>query len=264
MALFDKIEVKGTKVTHSVVEKELKPAPRKPSVVKPKHVDDINAQLQELAREGHGEPDFSYLSEGAPISEDDTETAVKRVAEMANMLRERAKAVVLAQVALDAANGEYARIAQQDFPDLLREVGLTKMELEDGTKLELKDDIRTSITELNKGKAFAWLRRYKLDGVIKSTLILAFDPGEDKKRQALYDQLVKKGLQPEAKDTVHPQTLKSLIKELRARELPPNATDDQRAMANPPADLFSIFPFSEVKLTEPRDAEPAPKPKKRK
>lgn len=196
------------------------------------------------------ERDDSYLFEAPPQDAGDLKASLARVSEMAHSLRMAQKAFVEATLTLDAAKAELDRIEEVDFPDLLKEVGLTDLTLDDGAKLSLVEDIRCGISEDRKPRAFDWLRRHNFDGIIKSSVSVQFDKGEGKAMKALFLLLMKKKLNPEAKETVHPATLKSLLKEQRSKPVLETDTDAQKAAKQPPADVFAIFPFSKVKLKE--------------
>lgn len=238
--------------TRKVAAAQRAPAKR---VAKPKPGPDLDAVNAELAAGTRApEPDYSYLEEGAPeMGEEDAKASLVRVSAMADRLRKHAQAVIDAQAVLDLAQANYTRIEQQDFPELLREVGLSKMELEDGTKLELLDDIQCGISEDRKPRAFDWLRRYSFDGLIKTQVVLAFDRDEMKQRDKLLKLLEKAKFQPEMKQSVHPATLKSFLKEQRSKPILDTDTVEQKAAKQPPVDVFGIHPFSKVKLTAAKE-----------
>lgn len=205
-----------------------------------------------VADENFGSPeDYGYLSEGQPTQEPvEMKATLKRVSLMAETLRKAQKAAAAAESALKAAKEELARIEEQEFPDLLREVGISDLTLEDGAKLSLVEDIHCGISEDRKPRAFAWLRKHNLDGVIKSAVIVNFDKGQGKEMSKLFEMLLKKKLNPEAKETIHPATLKSLLKEQRNKPVADDDTPLQKEAKQPPADVFAIFPYSIVKLKE--------------
>jgi len=193
-----------------------------------------------------------FLFEPPPSDEADAKTALLRVSEMAEAMRKAQKAVAAATAALAKETADLVRIEQQDFPDLLREVGLKEIKLDDGAVLSLVDDIQCGISEDRKPRAFAWLREHNFDGIIKSQVIVEFGKGEDKARADTIKLLIKSKLDPIAKDTVHPATLKSMLKEQRAKPIEPDDTPKQKDAKRPPADVFGIFPTSKVKLKEPK------------
>jgi hypothetical protein len=77
----------------------------------------------------------------------------------------------------------------------------------------VKDDVYCSISEDNRPAAFAWLAREKCDGMIKTTITVAF--GRDTRESAikLYEQLVKKKADVTMGEAIHSQTLKAFVNE---------------------------------------------------
>lgn len=164
-----------------------------------------------------------------------------RVAAMADMLRQSANRVAALEDDLAKANAELRKIEEEDFPDLLEEVGLTEVTLTDGTKIKLDKDIRCGISEERRPRAHAWLRNNNFGGLIKSVLMLEFGVGQDNEKQEIAKHLAQDlGLSPIAKETIHPATLKSFIKEQREKG------------ESPPEDVFAISPFNKVKLKAPK------------
>lgn len=210
--------------------------------------DNTLSLLAQMADQGGAD----FLSEPPPRDEQDAKTALLRVSAMADLLRKAQKSVAAATAELEKETAALVRIEQQDFPDLLREVGLTELKLDDGAVLSLVEDIQCGISEDRKPRAFAWLREHDFDGIIKSQVIVEFGRGEDKARADAIKLLTKSKLVPIAKDTVHAATLKSLLKEQRAKPIEKDDTPKQKAAKRPPADVFGIFPTSKVKLKEPK------------
>lgn len=175
--------------------------------------------------------------------------ALKRVSEMADVLTAADRAVQDAERALEQAEANYRRIACEDFPDLLREVGLPEVKLADGRKIVLNDDIECGISEERASAAFSWLREHGFGGVIKTELKLQFSKGEEAQVGEVVAAIRALGRAPEVKDSVHWQTLKSLVKEQREAGKPP------------PSDVFGVHEVSQTLVAEPGKAR-ATKPKR--
>lgn len=165
---------------------------------------------------------------------------LKRVAQMAELFRNAAAAVADAQGMLDDAKAEFDKVRLEDFPLLMDEVGMTKVTLEDGTTIEIKPDIDCAVTETNRPLAHAWLRKNEFGGLIKSQLIVSFGKDQDKLRGQVLRMVSQKTDDIEAREAVHPATLKSFIKEQREKG------------KSPPEDLFGIHPFKKAVLKEPK------------
>lgn len=115
-------------------------------------------------------------------------------------------------------------ISQTLLPDLLLSFGLSELKLRSGRTIAVVDDVFVSLTKAKRAEAFAYLREHGMGGVIKSELVVA-----ESERQKLMDAAVPF----QAEESVHPQTLKALVKEQLAV---PNNTF--------PKELFGVFQSS--------------------
>lgn len=177
--------------------------------------------------------------------------ALLRVTKLAGMLAAAEKAVEDAKTQLEKAVADFKRIEQDDLPDLMRELGVTSIKLADGSSVEIVDDVHTGISEERRADAHAWLTANKFDGIIKSVVMIPFDREEVTKARKLVEKLQK--AHPDniitLKEQVHPQTLKSFVKERLAAEAeqPP-----KKGLVKIPRDHFAIVPFVKAKVTQPK------------
>lgn len=171
------------------------------------------------------------------------------MSEQLSRIREMAEKLVAAQnevrrlnEALEAAKEVEKRLEREDLPELMREVGFTSFALNDGSEVELIDDISCNITEDNVQDAMAWLDGNGFGGLIKTQMQVTFNREDRTKALGLAELLFanakKHGVEiaPVLNEKVHPATLKSFIKE----ELSKGTAV--------PFDLFSIHPYSKVKI----------------
>lgn len=163
-----------------------------------------------------------------------------RISQMADVLVSARETVAAAEDELSEAKAQLARIETEDFPELMREVGLTEVKLEDGRSIKLMDEVQCSITQENKPAAHKWLRSNKFGGLIKTVLSVQFGRDEDAKVKTAKAALVKLGYAPELGEAVHAQTLKAFVKEQRAKG------------KSPPEKLFGIFPFTKAVVKLPK------------
>jgi hypothetical protein len=98
-------------------------------------------------------------------------------------------------------------------PGMMQELGINSFELDNGYKVSIKDEYYAKIPEAFQFECFEWLRKNELDGIIKTAINMNFGKGEDESAQHLIDWMSQNGLTPNVKETVHPQTLKSFVKE---------------------------------------------------
>lgn len=131
-------------------------------------------------------------------------------------------------------------IYRRRLPELMKEAAMDEFKLQDGTKLSLKTEIKTSISAANAPRAYQWLEEHDFDGIIKSKVISEFGRGDMEEANAVVEMLKAEGIDAELNRTIHPATLKSFVKE-RLEE-----------GTNLPLDLFGVFEYEIVKATKPR------------
>jgi hypothetical protein len=114
---------------------------------------------------------------------------------------------------LAAETEKYNKINTLMIPDLFEELGLKKISLSNGRTVEIKSSYVGSITEDRKPQCFEWLENKGYDSIIKHDVISKFKKGETAEHDNLVKVLMDLGVTFEDKKYVHPQTLKSFIKE---------------------------------------------------
>lgn len=157
---------------------------------------------------------------------------IKRAVKLAELLIAKRKEVESLEQQLSLAKSDLQRIEQDDLPDLMMELELTTFTLSNGAKVEVQQDVQCGITEERRRAAHAWLIDNEFGGLIKTEVSVAFDRGHYDEAQRVADEIG-----GAVKETVHPSTLKSFIKERLAAGTPL------------PFELFGIRPFNKVKIT---------------
>lgn len=176
----------------------------------------------------------------------DPQIVMAKVSELVKIRNEAERQVLEAEALLKRTQASLRKIECEDIPELMRSAGLESVTTSDGTVVKIQDEIACGITEERRGEAHAWLREHECGGVIKSEVVVGFGRDEISEKDDFYLKCVKEhGVDNVVqKESVHYQTLKALLKELRA-----NATD--RPENNPPVDLFGIMPYSIAKCKVP-------------
>lgn len=177
-----------------------------------------------------------------------------RVADLVRLASDQAAALEQANANAALAKASLGRTLREDLPELMRELTLTELKLEDGTEVEVRDEVDCGITEASRQAAHAWLREHGFGGLIKAAITVYFGTNEEE-LMAETLEVVTAHLEgtdkvPEVIEAVHPATLKAFIKERRAAAA--EAPGDV-----PPNDLFGVFPYSVAKVKPPK----APKPR---
>lgn len=156
---------------------------------------------------------------------------IKRAVQLAERLIGKREEVASLEQQLSVAKLDLQRLEQDDLPDLMMELELTTFTLSNGTKVEVQQDVQCGISEERRRAAHSWLIDHEFGGLIKTEVSVAFDRGGYAEAQRVAAEIG-----GAVKESVHPSTLKSFIKE-------------QLAAGNPvPFELFGVRPFNRVKI----------------
>ena len=132
--------------------------------------------------------------------------------------REAEAGIAQAEDALKTAKHNYKDIIERRFPEAMDDLGLQEVTVQDGSakgcKLTIKETLRAGTPEATRELAFKWLEDNKQGSIIKNEIKLQFNRGEEAKAQDVRDALIRKGLTPESKRSVHPQTLQATLSEM--------------------------------------------------
>ena len=116
---------------------------------------------------------------------------------------------------LDALDDEIKQIIERDIPTLLDTNGLTTVTTTDGLKVVVEEKVMASIKEANRYQAHAWLEETGNGDVIKTKLATEFGRGEIEFAREVAKRLeAELGRGVAVAETVHPQTLSALVREL--------------------------------------------------
>ncbi len=160
---------------------------------------------------------------------------LQRIVSMAELLVAQQAQVKSIEEQLAVAKAEARKLETEDLPELMRELGIEKFTLSDGSNIEVMDDVECSISEERRGAAMEWLERNGFGGLIKTEVVVRFGKGEHEAAARCAEETG-----GETRETVHPSTLKSFVRE-------------QLAAARPiPFETFGIRPYSRVKIKPPR------------
>ena len=138
---------------------------------------------------------------------------VSSIAELARAVRNKQDEVLKLEDALKKTKKDLLKLTDEDLPALLHEIGVSKMELDDGSKVELKSTYGAYIKVENRDKAFGWLKENGYDDIIKNVVTCQFGRGEESLAENLVEMTTKAGFSPEQKRDIHPQTLKAFVRD---------------------------------------------------
>jgi hypothetical protein len=125
------------------------------------------------------------------------------------------------------------------IPEAMDVLGLAELKLSDGSKLVVKDDLKVSIPQAGEGVAFDWLREHGAGGVIKQEITVDRRAVDGSEAEELLGTLDALDIEHRTKESIHPSTLKSVVKEMLEKGLTP-----------PPS--ISVYQFKKATVKEAR------------
>ena len=114
---------------------------------------------------------------------------------------------------LKAKKEVYRRLTEDDLPTKFASMNISKMEMENGDKIEVRAIYRGHISEKNQDQAYKWLRQNNHADLIKNEVKATFGKGEDALAIHTKEFLNAKGLSFTDRESVHPQSLSAFIRE---------------------------------------------------
>jgi hypothetical protein len=165
---------------------------------------------------------------------------LNEVASLAQMLAESMQRVDELEELLREAKNRVRAIAEDSLPSVMAEIGLAKIELADGAKVEVKDDIYASLGAGNKAGAFRWLEENHFGGLIKTQVAVEYGRNERDAAVEMARSLADQGCAVALKEDIHPQTLRAFLREQMAAGVPV------------PLDLFGARAVSVAKVKLPK------------
>lgn len=134
---------------------------------------------------------------------------------------------------------ELVTINQNLLPDMMKEVGMNNFELLDGSKVELVDNLHTSILKDKKLETFKWFRSEEVGGadLLKNKINVVLGMEEDDKVDGIVEYFEGIGVGCDIKVDIAPGTLKKFIK-------------DRLEKGEPIPDSISVFEFQKTKITK--------------
>ena len=110
------------------------------------------------------------------------------------------------------AKKDLLALTDQELPALMQEIGLSKVELSDGS-VSVKPIYSGNITAVNHETALGWLRENGFGDIIKNEVKAAFGAGEDEAAASFIKAAAEIGVETTEKQGVHHVTLRAWIKE---------------------------------------------------
>lgn len=113
----------------------------------------------------------------------------------------------------ESAKSKVLQLRTQALPQLLDEAGIPGLDLDESTRVERDTEIYCSISKDNQQAAAKWLRENNLGSVVKENILIPIDKGDTERVKRITKLLISSKISFAELSTVHPQTLKALVKE---------------------------------------------------
>lgn len=117
-------------------------------------------------------------------------------------------------VLLKTENTAIKELEEGRIPSFLGEAGLSLVALEDGTRIEVGENLTASIAGKTLPIVIDWLRKTNNDGLISTEVTSCFAKGKLADAEKLFDELKERNLSVELAENVNTGSFKSLVKEL--------------------------------------------------
>lgn len=168
-----------------------------------------------------------------------TDQQLSTIAYLGHLLVTRLAELAQLEAQLHAARDRLRQTAEVDLPGKMLEAGLRSFQLADGTGLQVEDVLHCGISKERTAEAVAWLRSTGHDGIVKTTVAVAFGKGQAADATSADAALRRAGFTPTLADGVHPSTLKAWVKEMREAQQAADAAGEPRPEF--PEELFGVY-----------------------
>ena len=159
------------------------------------------------------EQDAKTLEDITHISED----KLKTLSDLIHSYREAQREVERTDQAHDEALIKFNKLREHTIPDYMSNLGVSGIDLDNDTRIELKEITVANITQERKDKAHAWLIDHGFKDIIKNEFKINFGRDDSESANLFQNQLKGNDLLSKAnwtqKETVHYQTLGAIVRE---------------------------------------------------
>jgi len=153
-----------------------------------------------------------------------------------SLLDERQAVVERIEEELKGARERARLLREETIPSMMQEIGISKLTLEDGREVSVKQDVYARIPAEKYDKAILWLLNNGHGSICRAEVSLSFPKGEADEAIKLHGELHERNYNSVYKESVHPQTLKAFLKEQIANG------------ADVPLDLFGAYPVWKTRI----------------
>lgn len=143
-----------------------------------------------------------------------SEDALTRLGELARRQIELEDEIEALETELKAKKAACREVSEDSIPSLLDDTGLSEVRLSDGTRVEVRENLRVSTTGKYREPIHAWLAENGHDDIIKDEVVARFARGEGEAAERLIAAAGELTDAVDRKRSVAPQTFAALLREL--------------------------------------------------
>ena len=114
---------------------------------------------------------------------------------------------------LDQAEDDYKQIVEERIPEIMDEVGMTKVVTSSGKEVAVEEKIRASLSSEFRESALKWLEDNGFASIVKHEVTVRFGKGEQDKADALC-RYVARDYEVRQNRKVEPSTLSAFVREM--------------------------------------------------
>jgi hypothetical protein len=151
--------------------------------------------------------------------------SLDKLSQLARDQWEAEKAVRVKEQELKDAKAALRKIAEEEIPELMDELGVEEFTTSEGIAVTVKENIRASISKANEPAAFQWLRDNGHAALINRSIVIVAD--DDDQGQEILN--IVRDYEPTDKPSVHHSRLSAWVREKLA------------AGEDIPMDLLGVF-----------------------
>ncbi|RPJ39964.1 MAG: hypothetical protein EHM35_00840 [Planctomycetaceae bacterium] len=172
------------------------------------------------------------------LEQPDQTDALGKISTLAEEMADLGQQIEAAEALVERLTKQRDEIAERRLPELFDQVGMKEFKTTQGVHLVKKDKVQHSVSKDRKAAAMKWLDEHGHGGMIKNTVVVAFNKGQEKEVADLRKTLEPKFENVRTDQEVASASLGALIRSLieEGKEVP--------------HDVFGIHEFSIVEIAK--------------
>lgn len=174
---------------------------------------------------------FDYRADAEPVI---TNQVARDLHGLVAQLREAERDVVMAEARLETAETRLRYIREVQLPEALGALGTERYRIpEDGTEIELADEVLAWIPADKEDEAHEWFEKNDEGGLIKRTVVVAFNKDQEDAAKRLLEELRPKYAGVKEEKGINSSTLRAWAKRRHEekKEIPACVSHDIRSVA---------------------------------